>query len=127
MLYKLVVPRAGGQTEDEIRVLEWHKRSGDLVEKGDLLVELETGKALIEVRAPGPCALRRALLDAGAWTRLGTPLAVLSDTLDEALPDVAPDGLADIGAAFEIVARAHGGGTETDARAPREALCQGQR
>jgi pyruvate/2-oxoglutarate dehydrogenase complex dihydrolipoamide acyltransferase (E2) component len=103
MLYKLVVPCGEGQTEDEVRVLEWHKKTGDLAATGELLMELETGKALIEVRAPAPCALRRVLFEAGAWTRLGTPLAILSDTLEEAVAEATPDGLADIGAQLEIV------------------------
>ncbi len=103
MLYKLVVPSPEGQADDEVRVLEWHKADGDRVDKGELLVELETGKALIEVRAPAPCALRRVLVAAGAWTRLGVPVAVLSDTLDEALSLATPEGLPDLGAELEVV------------------------
>jgi pyruvate/2-oxoglutarate dehydrogenase complex dihydrolipoamide acyltransferase (E2) component len=103
MLYKLVVPRSEGQEESEVRVLEWHKAEGDPAEAGDLLVELETGKALLEVRAPSRCVLRRALFEAGAWTRLGIPLAVLSDVLDEAVSEAAPEGLPDIGAQLELV------------------------
>jgi pyruvate/2-oxoglutarate dehydrogenase complex dihydrolipoamide acyltransferase (E2) component len=103
MLYKLVVPCGDGQVEDEVRVLEWHKKTGDVATKGELLIELETGKALIEVRAPGPCVLRRILFEAGTWTRLGRPLAILSDTLGEAVAEAPPEELADLGAQLEIV------------------------
>ena len=79
------------------------KKTGDVATKGELLIELETGKALIEVRAPGPCVLRRILFEAGTWTRLGRPLAILSDTLGEAVAEAPPEELADLGAQLEIV------------------------
>lgn len=86
MIYKLVVP---GPIEDveEVRVLEWHGASGRAFEAGDLIVELETYKAIVEVRAAQHGILRALLCAAGEWQKVGLPLAVMSDDGAEALPD----------------------------------------
>jgi pyruvate/2-oxoglutarate dehydrogenase complex dihydrolipoamide acyltransferase (E2) component len=88
MIYQLVVP---GPIEDveEVRVLEWHREEGGAFEAGALLVELETHKAVVEVRPELPGVLRRVLCQPGDWQTIGKPLALLSDTADEALPEEA--------------------------------------
>jgi len=85
MLYKLVVPGAVEDVE-EIRVLEWHRREGEAIARGALLVELETAKAVVEVRADQDAVVRQLLGAAGTWQAVGTVLALLSDTADEPLP-----------------------------------------
>ena len=37
---------------DEGRIVAWHKRVGDAVAAGDLLFEVETDKATMEVESP---------------------------------------------------------------------------
>lgn len=94
MIYCLAVPGAIEDVE-EVRVLEWHFAEGDSLAIGELLVELETYKALVEVRAAQAGVLRRISASAGDWCGLGQPLALLSDTADEPLPadDVQPPPL----------------------------------
>ena len=86
MTYTLVVP---GPLEDvdEVRVLEWHGEPGRRFERGDVIVELETHKAIVEVRAAQTGILRHIVHAEGAWQRLGEPLAILSDDADEPLSD----------------------------------------
>ena len=50
MIYQLLVP---GPIKNvaEVRILEWHGAPGKVFSPGDLIVELETHKAVIEVRA----------------------------------------------------------------------------
>jgi pyruvate/2-oxoglutarate dehydrogenase complex dihydrolipoamide acyltransferase (E2) component len=102
MIYRLIVP---GPIEDveEVRILEWHGKPGAAFGSGAMLVELETHKAVVEVRAGQPGVLRSVLCAAGEWQRIGEALAVLSDTPDEALPDPAERGAAALAVAFEIV------------------------
>jgi pyruvate/2-oxoglutarate dehydrogenase complex dihydrolipoamide acyltransferase (E2) component len=85
MIWKLVVP---GPIEDvdELRVLEWQGGIGRSFTKGALIVELETHKAVVEVRAGQPGILRHVLCEAGSWEKIGNPLAVLSDDPAEPLP-----------------------------------------
>src|SRR6185369_11928658 len=83
MIYQLVVPAMGGV--EELRVLQWHKNEGDEVQLDQLLVELETDKAIVEVRSPRACFLRKVAVNQGDWASVGPPLAFLSDTADEPL------------------------------------------
>jgi len=85
MIYQLTVPAAVPGVE-EIRILEWHGDVGDTFESGDLVVELETHKAVVEVRAGQAGVLREVLASAGEWRGVGVRLALFSDSTDEALP-----------------------------------------
>ena len=100
MIYFLAVP---GPIEDveEVRVLEWHGELGHAFAPGELIVELETHKALVEVRAGQPGILRQLLCAEGDWQMVGAPLALLSDSTDEALPQVA-EGFPAMAVEFEV-------------------------
>jgi pyruvate/2-oxoglutarate dehydrogenase complex dihydrolipoamide acyltransferase (E2) component len=91
MIYQLVVP---GPIEDveEMRVLEWHGAPGTVFAAGELMVELETHKALVEVRAHHAGILREILCAAGEWQLIGKPLARLSDEPDEPMGDAGVGG-----------------------------------
>ena len=100
MITKLAVP---GPIEDveELRVLEWHGAPGKAFAAGELVVELETHKAVVEVRAARPGVLRRILCEAGTWEKVGRPLALFGDDATEPLPD-SPETLAPWLVEFEV-------------------------
>lgn len=85
MIYQLSVPPAIPGVE-EIRILEWHREPGAAVEPGNLLVELETHKAVVEVRAGQAGVLRQILAKAGDWRAIGLPVALFSSGAEEDLP-----------------------------------------
>src|ERR1700748_1521010 len=99
MFYKISVPAVADV--EEIRVLEWHGEVGHQFNAGDLLVELETHKAIVEVRAGQPGVLRKILSDAGNWQQIGLPLAIMSDDESGALPEDAASAT-DLAVEFEI-------------------------
>jgi pyruvate/2-oxoglutarate dehydrogenase complex dihydrolipoamide acyltransferase (E2) component len=100
MIYTLTVP---GPIEDveEVRVLEWHGAVGHDFAVDDLVVELETHKALVEVRAGQPGVLRTIVCAEGDWQAVGQPLAVFSDEPSEVLP-ASTDGLEMLVVEFEV-------------------------
>jgi pyruvate/2-oxoglutarate dehydrogenase complex dihydrolipoamide acyltransferase (E2) component len=100
MIYVLAVP---GPIEDveEVRVLEWHRPEGHLFAPGELVVELETHKALVEVRAGQGGVLRRIVCAEGAWQDVGKTLALFSDAPGEPMP-ASDDGLGAWAVAFEV-------------------------
>jgi pyruvate/2-oxoglutarate dehydrogenase complex dihydrolipoamide acyltransferase (E2) component len=100
MIYHLSVPSVAEDVE-EFRVLEWHGAPGHAFEAGDMVVELETHKAVVEVRAGRPAVLRRSVVAAGDWCKIGLPLAFFSDTADEPLQD--EDKASDLMVEFEII------------------------
>ena len=90
MIYRLTVPLTI-EHNAQVRVLEWHVAAGGRFAAGTLLVELETHKALIEVRAEQPGVLRERHVAAEDWCALGGLLALISDTPDEPLTDSAQE------------------------------------
>lgn len=98
MIHRLLVPAFGELRE--LKVLAWHKAPGDVVVDGEILAELETEKAIVEVRAQGTAILRECRCAAGDWHTLGEPLALLSSERDEPLPSVT-DALPEMPATFE--------------------------
>lgn len=99
MIYQLSVPPAVPGVE-EIRILEWQGTPGTQFEAGDLIVELETHKAVVEVRAGQSGILRQLLAEPGDWRAIGLVLALFSDLPDEAIP--AGENMTDLAVEFEI-------------------------
>jgi len=100
MIYQLSVPAAVPGVE-EIRILEWHKEPGATVDVGELIVELETHKAIVEVRTGQAGILRQILAQSGDWLAIGRPLAVFSSDANEELP-VDPSNAAQLSIEFEV-------------------------
>ncbi len=81
----------------EATLTRWAKRPGDALEKGDVLLEIETDKAIVEVEAPGAGVLARIDVPEGsrgieAGARLGLIAAPGEDAA--ALAVAAPNGAA---------------------------------
>jgi len=81
----VILPKLG-LTMDEGRIVAWHKRVGDAVAAGEVLFEVETDKATMEVESPAAGTLRRILYSADSSAPVATVIALISDTADEALP-----------------------------------------
>ncbi len=86
MIYKLTIPAVAKDVE-EVRVLEWHGEPGQAFAIGDLVLEFETHKALVEVRATQAAVLRRIIAPVGEWSAIGGVVAFFSASEDEALPE----------------------------------------
>jgi pyruvate dehydrogenase E2 component (dihydrolipoamide acetyltransferase) len=65
-------------TMEEGRVLKWVKQEGDPVESGDVVVEVETDKATMEVEAMGSGVLRKILVTENATVPTGTLLGIVA-------------------------------------------------
>ena len=103
MIYQLQVP---GPISDmkEIRILEWHGSIGKAFAENDLVVELETDKAVIEIRAGKAAHMRAIMAQAGDWRRIGEILALFSDSADESLPTTNDaGGLSALAVEFKVV------------------------
>jgi pyruvate/2-oxoglutarate dehydrogenase complex dihydrolipoamide acyltransferase (E2) component len=53
-------------TMEEGRIASWLKQEGDAVKAGDVLAEVETDKAIMELQARGDGVLRKILVASGA-------------------------------------------------------------
>jgi len=66
-------------TMEEGRLLTWLKKEGDSINEGDLLAEVETDKATMELVARGSGKLQKVLLGEGETTNVGTLIAVIAE------------------------------------------------
>jgi len=71
-------------TMEEGKILRWLKQAGDQVEVGDLLVEVETDKADMEVEASAAGVLREVKLGEGESAAVGAVIAVIDGAGDAA-------------------------------------------
>jgi pyruvate dehydrogenase E2 component (dihydrolipoamide acetyltransferase) len=74
----ILMPRLS-DTMTEGAIAAWHKKPGDTVTPGDLLVEIETDKALMEQEAYDAGVLAEILVEEGENVAIGTPIARLDD------------------------------------------------
>jgi len=65
-------------TMEEGQVVKWLKSEGDVVSSGEILAEIETDKATMELVARGDGMLRRILLDAGSTAPVGAVIGVIA-------------------------------------------------
>ncbi len=84
-----VVMEALSPTMEEGRVITWHKKEGDQVTAGDIIAEVETDKAVMELQARGDGILRKIVAGEGTTVEVGKLVAVIAG------PD---DDIGDIGA-----------------------------
>ena len=68
-------------------VVQWHKQVGDVVSNGDILAEIETDKATMELENFEDGTLLKILVPDGEEADIGAPLAVIGE-LDEELPEI---------------------------------------
>ena len=65
-------------TMEEGQVVKWLKGEGDAVAQGDILAEIETDKATMELVARGEGALRKILVGEGGTAPVGDVIAVIA-------------------------------------------------
>ena len=74
-----VVMEALSPTMEEGRLVEWKKQPGDAVAVGDVLAEVETDKAVMELVARAGGVLIRHSVEAGATVPVSAEVAVIGE------------------------------------------------
>ncbi|ART73989.1 dihydrolipoamide acetyltransferase [Mycobacterium dioxanotrophicus] len=84
------MPRLSDTMEDGV-IIAWHKKIGDRVERGEVLAEIETDKAIMELEAYDAGILEHMLAGEGDRVPIGVPIAVIGDgSGTSAVPQAAP-------------------------------------
>ena len=65
-------------TMEEGRLVKWNKNEGDAVKSGEILAEVETDKAVMELVARGDGVLRKRLVAEGTTAAVGTLVGVIA-------------------------------------------------
>jgi pyruvate dehydrogenase E2 component (dihydrolipoamide acetyltransferase) len=75
---KVVMPKLSDQMETG-KIIKWLKQEGDRIQSGDILAEVETDKADVEMEAFGSGVLRKILAQAGSAVPVGALIGVIAE------------------------------------------------
>ncbi|MCU0842617.1 MAG: 2-oxo acid dehydrogenase subunit E2 [Thiobacillaceae bacterium] len=98
MAFALHAPRVNNN-DDIVQVIAFRVAPGDLVKKGDVVVDVETDKAIVEVEAECDGYVLKLMCEVDDKVAVGSILLWQGDSADEPVPEAA------------VVAPAEGGGT----------------
>ena len=87
---KVVMPKLSEQMETG-KIIKWLKQEGDRIQSGDILAEVETDKADVEMEAFGSGVLRKILVPAGGTVPVGALIGVIAEP-NEDIASVGPGG-----------------------------------
>jgi pyruvate dehydrogenase E2 component (dihydrolipoamide acetyltransferase) len=76
MAETITMPKLGFDMQ-EGTLVRWVKNEGETINKGDVLAEIETDKATVEVESSAAGVVRRLLVDPGAIVPIGAAIAVI--------------------------------------------------
>jgi pyruvate dehydrogenase E2 component (dihydrolipoamide acetyltransferase) len=82
MITKVLMPKLSEAMETGV-VIQWLKKEGDPVKGGDVIAEIETDKANVEVEAFGSGVLRKILVGPGGQVPVGEMIGVIADPADD--------------------------------------------
>jgi pyruvate dehydrogenase E2 component (dihydrolipoamide acetyltransferase) len=74
-------------------LVRWVKKTGETVNKGEVLAEIETDKATVEVESSASGVVRKLLVDEGAVVPVNTPIAIVGmadEKIDEPVANRQP-------------------------------------
>ena len=82
MITKVLMPKLSDAMETG-KVIKWLKKEGDAVKGGDVIAEIETDKANVEIEAFGAGVLRKIIVSEGGQVPVGDLIGVIADPADD--------------------------------------------
>jgi len=89
-MIKFQMPNLGADMEAGTLV-EWRKKPGDALQRGDIIADVETQKGLIEIEVFDEGTLEKLLVKEGEKVPVGSVLALINDGKTEETISVVPD------------------------------------
>jgi pyruvate dehydrogenase E2 component (dihydrolipoamide acetyltransferase) len=75
----IIMPRLDPEMK-EGRIVEWLKKEGDSVRKGEIIARIETEKTIAEMEAPDSGILSKILVKEGELVPVGSKIAIIMKT-----------------------------------------------
>jgi len=82
MITKVIMPKLSDAMETG-KVIKWIKKEGDSVRGGDVIAEVETDKANVEIEAFGSGVLRKIIVGEGGQVPVGDLIGVIAEPSDD--------------------------------------------
>ena len=79
MLHEIIVPELAESTV-EATVASWIKKDGEIVSKGDVIIELDTDKVSLEIVSPSDGQIQKILKQEGEIVKVGDILGTIDDS-----------------------------------------------
>src|SRR2546427_1991973 len=79
---RVVMPKLSEAMESG-KIIKWLKKEGERIQGGDILAEVETDKADVEMEAFGAGVLRKILAPAGETVPVGALIGVIAEPGDD--------------------------------------------
>src|SRR5574342_656378 len=83
---KVVMPKLSEAMESG-KIIKWLKKEGDRIQGGDILAEVETDKADVEMEAFGAGVLRKIVVPTGEVAPVGSLIGIIAEA-DEDISSV---------------------------------------
>ena len=90
MLHEIIVPDLAESTV-EATVATWLKKSGDIVEEGEVIIELDTDKVSLEVVTPVSGQIKEVNKNEGETVLVGELLGIVDDSVSQSIKPEKPD------------------------------------
>lgn len=91
MITEIILPKLG-QTMEEGAIIEWFKKEGDSVKRGDVLFSVESDKAVLEVEATARGFLRKILVQKEQVVPVLTVVALITREAEEDITTYSESG-----------------------------------
>jgi pyruvate dehydrogenase E2 component (dihydrolipoamide acetyltransferase) len=76
MAVEFLMPKLG-EVMEEGKLIEWKKKEGDAVTKGEPILDVETDKAVAEIESTATGVIQKILVQEGETVPINTPLALI--------------------------------------------------
>ncbi len=77
-MWKVEIPKTESKVE-EATLAKWYKKEGDKVQKDELIAEIETFKALIEINSPNDGIMHKIIVKEGETVPVNTVIAIIAE------------------------------------------------
>jgi len=85
-MWKIQIPKTESKVE-EATLFKWHKKEGDRVIKGELIAEIETFKAAVEINSPETGIIYKIFVKEEETVPVNTVIAILIEEGEEISPE----------------------------------------
>lgn len=85
-MWKIQIPKTESKVE-EATLFKWHKKEGDRVIKGELIAEIETFKAAVEINSPETGIIYKIFVKEEKTVPVNTVIAILIEEGEEISPE----------------------------------------
>lgn len=92
MPFTLTMPKLS-PTMKEGTIVKWHKKIGEYVEAGDVLMEVATDKATVEHNALDSGWLKKIIVSEGQEAIVNQAIAIFTESKDESIEGYQPEGV----------------------------------